>query len=256
MKLRVLQTGQGPALVILHGLFGTGDNWRTLALRWAPNFTVYAVDQRNHGLSPHSDTFDLPSMAADLLELLDDNGLATATVIGHSMGGKVAMQAALQHPDRITRLIVADMAPKAYPPGHSDLIAALLSVPLGQLQNRKDADDWLLPRIPDFAVRQFLLKGLYRTDDNRFAWRYNLPVIAGQYNNILIANTSDQPYPHPTLFVSGGRSSYVSAQDIEAAKGLFPQLTWETLPGVGHWVHAEAPDAFFDTVNRFLTTHG
>lgn len=256
--------GTAPALVLLHGLFGSADNWNTLARRWAAPVadggtgrTVYLVDQRNHGRSFHAPAISYPLLAADLLAFFDEHRLgADTTLLGHSMGGKVAMTFALAHPARLAQLIVVDIAPRAYAPHHRELLDGLLRLDVAALTSRDAADRALQVVAPEADTRLFLLKNLYRDDHNRFAWRLNIAALDRHLPD-LGAAVDGPPYLGPTLFIRGGRSRYISAEDKTfVIPALFPQSVVETVPDAGHWVHAEAPDAVFGLVRAFVTGLG
>ncbi|HTY37641.1 MAG TPA: alpha/beta fold hydrolase [Bacteroidota bacterium] len=252
MKLFFQEYGSGPALVILHGLLGTLDNWHTLSRRFASSYRVLAADLRNHGRSPHSDHLSYNEMAEDVLELLDDQHVSTSFVLGHSMGGKVAMTLALQHPDRVGKLIVVDIAPRSYKPLHDELVHALMSVDLSRYTSRQDIDETLSQSIPDRAVRQFLMKNLARDPSGSFIWKANLSTIARRDAEISVDITADTPFPKPTLFVRGNRSDYITETDTPLIHRMFPSARIETIEA-GHWVHAEAPAQFAEVVERFLS---
>jgi pimeloyl-ACP methyl ester carboxylesterase len=245
------KTGQGPALFILHGLFGSGDNWRTVAKPLAEHYTVYFVDLRNHGRAPHTATTSYPEMAADILALCEAEKLNKVSIIGHSMGGKVAMTFALNYPERMDQLIVADMGIRAYPPHHADILAGLHAVDLSTLTQRFEAEQILSGHITDKGIVQFLLKGLYRTDAG-FAWRFNLDTLTRDYNNILSGVSASQPYDKPVLFIRGEKSNYVRDADFPAIQELFPLATLVTIADAGHWVHADKPQQFMQAVMQFL----
>lgn len=255
MKLAYKRYGDGPPLLILHGLLGAGGNWHTLSnTAFGPHFTVFTVDLRNHGRSPHSDVFDYPSMVEDLLEFLETHALPHAHVLGHSMGGKVAMHLALAHPARVDRLVVVDMAPRAYPPRHLEILEALGGLDLATLGSRGEIDAALARRITSRPIRQFLLKNLdFR--DGRYGWKMNLPAIHRNYaqiNTLIDAGRFDGP----ALFVRGGASDYVEDADLPAIRALFPHAEIVTIDGAGHWVHAERPDALAAAVLGFLRGEG
>jgi esterase len=253
MKLHYKEMGHGQPLLILHGLFGTLDNWATLAKRLAEHYNVFLVDLRNHGRSPHNEIHDYDAMAADVLELVDDLKIPTPAIMGHSMGGKVAMNYALKYPTRLTRLIVVDIAPKAYPPHHDEIIDALQSVDLTKSTSRGEIDKQLSEHISHEDVRLFLMKNLYRKEDNTFEWRMNLDAIERNYEKIAGAITSDIPFKKHALFIRGGRSNYITQEDIYTnIEHLFTLVEMETIPEAGHWVHAEAPDKVYDLVTTFL----
>jgi esterase len=244
--------GEGPDLVILHGLFGSLDNWRGPARLLARNFRVWLVDQRNHGLSPHSSEFHYEAMAEDLHALLNLLALERVHLLGHSMGGKTAMLYSALHPDRVGRLIVEDMGPGGYGPHHDEVFRGLLTLPLGQLQSRSEADKLLQDAIPVDGVRRFLLKNLYRQADGTWAWRCNLSVLFGSYRHLLSALPLDAPLLCPTLFVKGELSDYLDPSRNDTLLELFVQRRYVTIQGAGHWVHAEQPAAFLQAVQAFL----
>jgi pimeloyl-ACP methyl ester carboxylesterase len=252
MKLHYREMGEGSPLLILHGLFGYSDNWQTLGKKFAQDHQVFLIDQRNHGRSPHSEEFNYGLMAQDLLELIEEHQLEAPAIMGHSMGGKTAMTFALQHPDRLSRLIVVDIAPKEYPIRHDGILDALLAVDLSQVSSRDEADAQLARGIDHPAVRQFLLKNLYRREDNSFAWRPNLPAIDRNLDYVSAAIEAARPFDKPTLFIDGGKSYYIRPEDHDLIRQLFPNAQIETVPEAGHWVHAEAPQKVYELVRAFL----
>lgn len=253
MELNYKSFGSGPALIILHGLFGSLDNWQGLAKRYAAHFSVFIVDQRNHGKSPHSDApYTYAQLAEDLQAFMEQHGIPTAHLIGHSMGGKTVMQFAVEHEYRVERLIVVDMGIAANDHRHTAIIDALNAFPFQEIHERKAADEWMASHIPDFDERQFLLKSLDRRADGGFEWKFNLQVLHRDYAHILEGISSPYPIDVPTLFIRGGKSTYVMDEDFPAIRALFPQVQFETIAGAGHWVHAQAPDAFFEKTMAFL----
>ena len=252
MKLHFRTLGEGLPLVILHGLFGTSDNWQTLGRRFSENYKVYLVDMRNHGRTEHSHEFDYQLMADDIKELIQSENLQNPIVMGHSMGGKAAMNFALQNPELLCKLIVVDIAPKAYPPHHDEIIAGLKSIDLANLKSRNDADEQLKAYVLEADTRLFLLKNLYRKEDNTFAWRVNIPAVEKNIDKIGGEITSDAPFTKPTLFIRGGRSRYIKPEDNTSISSLFPDSEIESIEEAGHWVHAEAPEKFYEIVMRFL----
>lgn len=252
LKLHCETLGEGADLVILHGLFGSLENWRGSARLLARHFRVWLVDQRNHGLSPHSSEFHYGAMAEDLHALLDLHALERVHLLGHSMGGKTAMLYAALHPDRVDRLIVEDMGPGGYGPHHDEVFRGLLALPLGQLRSRSEADKLLRDTIPVDEVRRFLLKNLYRQADGTWAWRCNLSVLFGSYRHLLSALPLDAPVVCPTLFVKGALSDYLDPSRNDDLLELFVQRRHVTIQGAGHWVHAEQPAAFLQAVQSFL----
>jgi esterase len=253
MDLNFKSFGSGPALIILHGLFGSLDNWQGLAKQYAEHFSVFILDQRNHGKSPHTDTaYTYAQLADDLLEFMEQQGIPTANLIGHSMGGKTVMQFAVEHEWKVEKLVVADMGVGPNELRHTEIIDALMAFPFDEIDERKAADEWLAARIPDFGTRQFLLKNLDRKAGGGFEWKFNLKVLHRDYDNILEGIESPHPVDVPTLFIRGGKSDYVKDADFPAIQKLFPQVRFETIPGAGHWVHAEAPQEFFEKTMQFL----
>jgi pimeloyl-ACP methyl ester carboxylesterase len=253
MKLHFRETGTGKPLIILHGLFGFLDNWQTLAKYFAQHYHVYLVDLRNHGRSPHSPDFNYPLMAADLLEFINEHHISEPVIMGHSMGGKVAMHFALHHPEKLSKLIVVDMAPKSYPPHHQDILAGLKAVDLKAVTTRGEIDEALARHIPEEGVRQFLAKNLYRQEDNTFAWRMNLPVIEEKITEVGKETTSQLPFLKPALFIRGANSRYIKPEkDMDLIQKLFPAATLETIADAGHWVHAEKPQELFNQVVNFI----
>ncbi|HEX6292019.1 MAG TPA: alpha/beta fold hydrolase [Herpetosiphonaceae bacterium] len=252
MRLHYQSYGQGTPLIILHGLFGSLTNWNTLSKRLSAYYRVLAVDQRNHGSSPHSDRITYADMADDLRKFMHQHGLESALLLGHSMGGKTAMQFALTHPELVRKLIVVDIAPKAYPPHHDTIFDALCALRLSDYSSRAELDQALAASIPNRATRQFLLTNVVRDEQGRFKWKINLDVIYQDYDAIIAAVESNARFSGPTLFIRGAASEYVEESDMPQINALFPQATLTTIEGAGHWVHAEAPDAFFDTVVEFL----
>jgi len=252
LKLNAKTFGQGPALIVLHGLFGSLDNWVTLARQWAEHFSVFLVDQRNHGRSPHHEEWSYGVMAEDLAHFMEEQGIRQAHLLGHSMGGKTVMRFALDHPERVDHLIVADMGVKPYPPHHRAIIEALQRVDLSQVRSRQEADEQLKAGITEAGIRQFLLKSLGRNEEKQLAWRFNLPVIAQHYEEVLAPIEGHGAFDGPALFLSGGRSPYVKTEDHGLIRAMFPQAQFEVIPEAGHWLHAEAPVAFSRQLLRFL----
>ena len=252
MQLHFKEYGQGRAVVLLHGLFGSSDNWHPIAVRLADKFHVFAVDHRNHGQSPHSVEMDYPVMAADVDRFFVMRGLDSALVIGHSMGGKTAMQLALHFPQRVEKLIVADMAPRAYAASHDTIFAALLGLDLPKFQTRTQIEDALASEIPNQVLRRFLLKNLGRSPEGRFFWKINLRDIAENYWKLREPVAGDAPFIKPTLFVRGGKSKYIQPEDEPLIQEWFPAAEIQTIPDAGHWVHADAPEEFLRLVLNFL----
>ncbi len=244
--------GSGPALIILHGFLGSGENWRMLSKRFGQRFSVYTPDLRNHGRSPHHEEMAYGVMAQDVIRFMDHHDIDIAHLLGHSMGGKVAMQCAFDFPDRVHRLVVADIAPRAYPPRHIEMLEALADLDLSTIKTRKAAGAALKADIPDATYRQFLLKNLVPNTD-QYTWRINLPVLLRRYATINVALDPEAYFEGPTLFVKGGNSPYITDADWPNIQWQFPDVWLETIPDAGHWVHADAPKPFHDLVRGFLT---
>lgn len=250
-KLFSREFGAGSPVMILHGLFGFSDNWQTIAKGLADTHLVVTPDLRNHGRSPHVNTHSYPEMAEDLRVFMEEKWMFHAAVVGHSMGGKVAMQLALTHPDMVEKLVVVDMEPSQADDNHSDIIDALLGLDLSKMTERSEAEVYLSERISDFGTRQFLLKNITREDNGKFTWKMNLPVLWKHYQDILAAVTG-APFEKPTLFVRGSRSNYVKDSEWEKAKLLFPNAQLVTIEGAGHWVHADKPKELLEVLRAFL----
>jgi pimeloyl-ACP methyl ester carboxylesterase len=252
MQLNYLSYGSGYPLIILHGLFGSLDNWHSLSKNFSEHFQVFALDQRNHGRSPHSDEFNYSILVEDLLEFMEQQNLKSANILGHSMGGKAAMQFALTYPDKVNKLVIADIAPKSYPPSHLELFDILLSVDLSKFANRKDIDTALADSVKDFSVRQFILKNIHLNDDGKFIWKMNLPILKKNYLEMSGSINLKSTFSKPTLFIRGEKSFYIEESDSELIKSFFPSAEIVTMLKVGHWVHAENPKEFFQIVMDFL----
>ena len=244
--------GTGPPLIILHGLFGSADNWQSVALALRDAFRVFAVDQRDHGRSFHSDGITYTAMADDLARFMDAHALESAHLLGHSMGGKTAMQFAVTHPARVTSLIVVDVAPKTYPPRYIELAEAMLDIDPGRYRSRTEVDEALSAQVPNAKVRQFFLKNLARDDSRRLYWRANLPVLCRDYARVFSGLDTEGTCDRPALFVKGGKSGYLSDADWPLLRRLFPNAVVREIPAAGHWVHADCPDAFVEAVREFL----
>lgn len=256
MKLFVRESGSGTPLIILHGLFGMSDNWMTMAKRFAENnFHVFAADLRNHGQSPHSEEWNFKIMAEDVFELVQDKNISNASVIGHSLGGKVAMQMAAMQPDKLSAMVVADMAPKKYPVLHSSIIAALNEVKIETLSSRKEVEEILSKKINDTATLQFLLKNIYWKETvlgKVLVWRFNFEVISKNIENGSEAIHFPGTVNIPALLLRGEHSDYVTDKDITDFKKIFPFAEAVTIKNSGHWIHADQPEEFFNVVNAFL----
>jgi esterase len=255
MQLAYRKYGEGQPLIVLHGLFGQSDNWNTLAKRFGENgFQVYTIDQRNHGLSPHSDVWNYEVMADDIKEFIDAHNLQNPILLGHSMGGKTAMFFALKYDGIIDKLIVADMSPRKYEPHHDIVLDGLNAVDFSKLNTRKEAEAVLSEYISDFGTKQFLLKNIYWEDTaaNKMNWRFNLPVITKNSNETLVAVPKRTSNVN-TLFLKGEKSNYINeAIDIPEIKERFPNYKLQIIANAGHWLHAEQPEAFYQAVIDFI----
>src|SRR5688572_5643498 len=240
MKLFSRELGQGEPMMILHGLFGSSDNWLTQAKIFGEHYKVYSIDLRNHGQSPHSDAFDYPSMVADLKEFIGEHSLESPVIIGHSMGGKAAMNFALAHPDQLSKLIVVDISPRTYNLEHNTIVEGLKAIPVESLSSRNQADEILSQHVPEPDVRQFLLKNLQRKSSGGFSWKINLPVIDQKLVNIGVDLQYPGQFKKPTLFIRGSKSRYIPDEDWKRIVEIFPHAELETLE-TGHWVQAEKP---------------
>jgi esterase len=252
MKLYCRIEGSGFPVVILHGLLGSSDNWRAISKRLSTSYNIYTVDLRNHGQSPHSERMTYSIMADDLRELFEREQISEAHVVGHSLGGKVAMQFATRHPDRITKLVIVDISPKAYPPSQRPILAALERLELQGFKAFGEIDAALAPTIPEAAVRQFLMKNIVRVPPG-FQWRIDLASIAKSYDELTKAIIPDGSYDKPALFLRGGRSPYIADTDLRSIQAIFPRAELVTIASAGHWLHADATDEFLQVVTDFLS---
>ena len=253
MKLYYRTIGTGKPLIIMHGLFGSSDNWLTIAKTFAQHYQVFLLDARNHGQSPWSDQHNYSLMAQDLEEFITEHQLQNPFIIGHSMGGKTLMKFATTSKTPIAKIVIVDISPRYYEPHHTREIGALKAVNLATLQSRQEADDTMALTIPELMVRQFLMKGLYRTDDGTFHWRFNVEVIAREIENIGEAENSSTPVNTPTLFIKGAMSNYyITEKDEPLIAAIFPNSTIVTIPNAGHWVQAEQPRLFYEAVMNFF----
>lgn len=254
MNLSAQIAGQGPALVILHGLFGSGTNWRTISRPWSEHYKVHLLDARNHGASPHDAEMNYAAMAADVSEYIDVQCPDGAHLLGHSMGGKTAMLTALSSPRQVKSLVVADVAPVRYAHDFKAEITALRAVPLGTIKSRSEADAVVAKHFDDPNLRAFLLQNLVRSSDG-FRWRINIDALQGAISELTGFEMPNTEYDGPCTFVYGGASPYVRADHHEYIYRLFPNAELECLEGAGHWLHAEKPDAFSRAVVRHLKAH-
>lgn len=251
MRLNTVEAGEGAPLALLHGLFGAASNWGAIQKRLAASARVIAMDLRNHGSSGHAAVMDYPSMAADVAETLEASGAVPAAVLGHSMGGKVAMALALLRPEAVERLVVADIAPVTYPPELRGHVAAMQAIPLRPDLTRREADAALARTVPEAGIRAFLLQNL-RFGEGSPAWRLALGEIADAMP--VVEGFPDLPgrYDGPVLVLAGERSGYVRPEHHPRLRALFPRAEFATVPGSGHWVHVENPQGFLALVEAFL----
>jgi pimeloyl-ACP methyl ester carboxylesterase len=252
MKLFHREFGNGDPLLILHGLFGSSDNWQTLAKKFASFFKVFTIDLRNHGRSFHHEEFDYQVMMQDILNFVQENGLEKVSLLGHSMGGKLSMNYALHYPEKVENLIVVDIAPRKYQVLHDGIIQALKSLDLTLYKRREEVDEALSEMLQNFSIRQFLLKNLIRNKSGIFEWKINLNVIDQNIQNLVVEISSDMPFQGRTLFIAGDKSDYIRPVDEEQIYELFPNAQISYLPDVGHWVHAQDPDLLFRTITDFI----
>ena len=245
--------GSGKPLLILHGFLGMSDNWKTLGAQFATEgYQVHLLDLRNHGRSFQSEAFSYQVMMQDVLAYCKDNSLDAINIIGHSMGGKVAMLLATTHPELVDKLIVADIGPKFYPQHHQDILAGLNAVDFSVKPSRNEVEEVMAKYIPDFGTRQFLMKNLYWKEPGQLAFRFNLAIFNTKMDEIGVALPENLIFEKPTLFIRGGNSNYILESDFENIKHHFPNSIIETIPNVGHWLHAENPAVFYEKVVSFL----
>jgi pimeloyl-ACP methyl ester carboxylesterase len=264
MKLFCRKYGDGPPLVILHGLYGSSDNWVTIAKKLGNSFTVYLPDQRNHGQSPHSQIHDYDSMRDDLFELAGDLNLKKFFLAGHSMGGKTAISFALKWPEMLNGLLIADISPFTNETGrqsiyvqHFTILNAILSFDLDKISTRREAGNVLLEKIPSVKVRELILKNLQRTADNNFAWKLNAQSILKNLDKIMEGverqtDFSQQIIGFPVIFLKGGDSDYLPAVDFRDIRNVFPAAEIIEIPGAGHWIHIDKPDEVVKNLKNLL----
>ncbi len=249
-------TGEGPPVILLHGLFGAGSNLGALARSLADRYRVYSLDLPNHGRSGWVEEAGPAAMATLLGEWMAEQGLASAACVGHSLGGKVMMELALAQPQRVSALVVADIAPVEYPPGgHDDIFAALEAVAAAGVRSRNEAAEVMAGYLDEPGVVQFLLMSLQRGEDGVFDWRFNLRGMRESYGEVRGGPAQGATYSGPVLFVKGGDSSYILPEHRERVLALFPNAEMKVMTGCGHWLHAEQPEQFNRIVGRFLDAH-
>ena len=251
MSLHATVRGDGPAVILIHGLFGAGGNLGALGRHLSSHFTVHQVDLPNHGRSPWTESLRMEDLANSLMAYIDESVDGPFGLVGHSLGGKVAMQLALHHAARVRALVVADIAPVSYAPSHDAVFSALNAVHQAQVTSREEAMEILQRLLQEESVRQFLLLSLARSDDGVYRWRFNHRLFEAQYDEVRAA-VQGEAVNVPALLVYGEASGYVDERGRTAALALFPRLRFAGIPGTGHWLHAEKPDTFNRIVGDFL----
>lgn len=267
MKLFYRKSGKGPPLVILHGLYGSSDNWITIAKKIGDSFTVYLPDQRNHGQSPHSDLHDYNSMRDDLFELVTDLRLRKFYLAGHSMGGKTAIAFAVRWPEMINGMLIADISPFTSEnrteigyKQHLDILNSILSIDLSSVKSRSDAESMLLEKIGSEKVRGFILKNLQRNADNKFTWKLNAPGLFKNLDNIMAGIDLKEELAHPVtgfpaIFLKGDDSEYLTTADIKGIKKVFPASEFAEIKGAGHWIHTDNPDEVCKYLRKLINDY-
>jgi len=254
MRLHYKEAGEGRPLILLHGLFGSGDNWATPAKSFAEaGWHTIMVDQRNHGRSPHAPEMSYPLMADDLQELIGQHQWDRPVLLGHSMGGKTVLSHAQRYPGSASGIVVVDIAPRFYAPHHGSVFSALNAVDLSSVNSRKEVEVLLQSRLADAPAVQLLLKNLYWNDRERLAWRFNIQALEQNIEEIGKELPEGPVIDVPTLFVRGGASGYITEEDERVISRRFSNAQVRTVQGAGHWIHADAPGPFTAIVNEFLT---
>lgn len=253
MNLFFHELGDGEPLILLHGMFGMADNLMPIAREFAQNYKVYVPDLRNHGRSPWHEQMSFSIMAGDVVRLMEQQGIRKAHIMGHSLGGKVAMAIALEQPQWVKSLIVADISPCSYPPHHEQIIKGLKNVAQMDISSRRQADSVLSNFVEEEDVRRFLLKSLFKNEETELMqWRFNLNAVAANYHKLRESMIWDLPFEGDTLFIKAELSDYISREHEEPIRAAFPNFQFKMIQNVGHWLHAEKPDAFVKVVTRFL----
>ncbi len=254
MKLFYRHFGEGQPVIILHGLLGLSDNWVTIGRRLAEQFEVFIPDQRNHGQSPHSDTFNYYSLADDLLEFIEDHQLINPIIIGHSMGGKVAMNFALEHPSKVDKLIVVDISMRKYSgrQEHMEILDAMRSIDLARITQREEVETKIREKISSEKIALFILKNIYRIGKTKLAWKLNVNAIFDNIENVYEGIDSPYTFDKQTLFVKGGNSNYITSNDRNQILQNFPHAIFKTIENASHWVHADEPEELCRIFSEFL----
>jgi esterase len=245
--------GEGKPLLIIHGFLGTSDNWKTLGGQFVENgFQVHALDMRNHGRSFHSDVFDYAAMVQDVYDYCEEHNLQQVDMVGHSMGGKIAMFFATQHPEKVNKLVIADIGPQYYRPHHQDILAGLNAIDFSVKPSRADVEGILEKHVPDFGTRQFLMKNLYWKESGQLTFRFNLDVFNEKIDNIGQALPERAKFDKPTLFLRGDKSNYIEDEDFDLIRSHFPKAEIKGIKNSGHWLHAENPKDFMAETIAYL----
>lgn len=253
MQLNYKKFGEtGSTIIILHGLLGSLDNWQTIAKQLATSHIVYIVDQRNHGRSPHTDEMSYELLSQDMQEFCTQQNISKAIFMGHSMGGKAAMLLALQKAGLVEKLIVVDIAPTFYDGGHETILFAMAEAPLKSTEKREDIDKFLEPRIHNFGVRQFIMKNLTRNEKNQFKWKCNFEALILNYRMLMDFPKSESVFQGKTYFIKGETSNYINQDNFEACDQYFPDNKIIEIKNAGHWVHADNPSGFLETIISIL----
>jgi len=255
IELNYREFGKGEAFIILHGLFGTSDNWQTFAKKLSGDFNVFTLDLRNHGRSPHSKEFNYEILADDIRDFMLQQKIEKTHILGHSLGGKIAMQFALKYRECTISIIVADIAPRAYSGHHYELFDTLFSLDIAAIPDRKEIEEILKEIITQDNIRHFLMKNLHRRKEGGFEWKMNLDVLYGNYEEILSAIYHPDPFLGPALFIRGEKSGYILDTDYWDILRLYPNGELETIMDAGHWVHVDAPIEMFGLVKAFMDKH-
>tara|TARA_R110002073_G_scaffold258681_1_gene421695 strand:- start:45769 stop:46533 length:765 start_codon:yes stop_codon:yes gene_type:complete len=245
--------GEGQPFLILHGYFGMGDNWKSLANQFGEHFEMHLIDQRNHGRSFHADEFDYEVMAEDLYNYINYYNLEKVVLLGHSMGGKTAMLFAVEYPELVDKLIIADISPRYYQPHHNEILKGLDSIDFSIQNSRKLVDEKLTELIPEIGVRSFLLKNVYWREKGVLDFRFNLQSLTENNSEVGNALPSFTNFDGKTLFLAGGNSGYITQDEIPLIKAHFPNSEVVTITNAGHWLHADKPNEFFEKVIEFLS---
>ena len=252
IKLNYKVRGEGFPVLILHGIFGMLDNWNSFGKRLSETNKVFLIDQRDHGRSPHTEAFSYPILAQDIFDFLEEHQLDKVHLIGHSMGGKAVMEFALNHPERVQKMVVVDMGVKSYPGGHEVILNALANVPLEKINSRKEAEAYLEVDIEEKGVRLFLMKNLTRSKEGAYEWKINLPLLTQSYADLMAHDLRGRtPKDVDSLFIIGQKSGYILTEDHSDILKLFPKSSFSTLDA-GHWVHAEKPNELLQQINTFF----